>query len=115
MTHNNRIKKLIQKNKFKHRLRPGGYKATIPLYAKKEQELCEAGIPDPLEGCTLHTRNMIRGQSRIDDNGQLVTSNFDITRVIENTKNHITKEKTSEFKPQHQKDQLSAALKTEEH
>jgi hypothetical protein len=31
MAHNNRMKGLIQKNKFKHRLGPGGYKATIPL------------------------------------------------------------------------------------
>jgi hypothetical protein len=27
----NRMKELIQKNKFKHKLGPGGYKATIPL------------------------------------------------------------------------------------
>jgi hypothetical protein len=45
----------------------------------------------------------------------LVISNFDITRVIENAKDLITKEKTTEFKPQCQKDQLSAALETEEH
>jgi hypothetical protein len=34
---------------------------------------------------------------------------------MENVKYLVTKEKTSEFKPWHQKDQLSAALKTEEH
>jgi hypothetical protein len=45
----------------------------------------------------------------------LVTSNSDITRVIENAKDLITKEKTGEFKPQHQKDQLSVALETKEH
>jgi hypothetical protein len=80
-----------------------------------EHELREAGIPDPLEGCTLRTKNWIWGRSHIDGNGQLVTSNFDITRVIENAKNLITKEKASKFKPQHQKDQVSAALETEEH
>jgi hypothetical protein len=31
MALNNRMKEVIQKNKFKHRLGPGGYKATIPL------------------------------------------------------------------------------------
>jgi hypothetical protein len=36
---------------------------------KKEQELHEAGIPDPLEGCMLRMRNRIWGRSRIDDNG----------------------------------------------
>jgi hypothetical protein len=45
----------------------------------------------------------------------LVTSNSDITRVIENVKDLINKEKTGKFKPQCQKDQLSAALETEEH
>jgi hypothetical protein len=57
MAHNNKMNELIQKNKFKHRLGPGGYKAAIPLWIKKEQELHEAGIPDPLEGCTLCMRN----------------------------------------------------------
>jgi hypothetical protein len=69
MALNNRMKELIRKNKFKHRLEPGGYKASIPLWTKKEQELREAGIPGPLEGCTLCTRNWIRGRSRIDDKG----------------------------------------------
>jgi hypothetical protein len=96
----NRMKELIQKNKMKHRLGPGEYKAAIPRWTKKEQKLHEAGIPDPLEGCTLCTRNWIRSWSHIDEKGQLVTSNSDITRVIENDKDLITKEKIGEFKPQ---------------
>jgi hypothetical protein len=56
MAHNNRMKELIQ-NKFKHRLGPSGYKAAIPLLTKKGQELHEAGIPGPHEGCTLCMRN----------------------------------------------------------
>jgi hypothetical protein len=87
----------------------------IPLWTKKEQELHEAGIPDPLEGCTSCMRNWIRGRSRIDDSGQLITSNSDITQVIENAKDLVTKEQIGEFKLWHQKDQLSAALETEEH
>jgi hypothetical protein len=79
MVHSNKMKELIQKNKFRHRLGPGRYKAAISLYTKKEQDLREAGIPDPLEGCTLCTRNWIRGRSHIDDNGQLITSNSDVT------------------------------------
>jgi hypothetical protein len=57
MACSNRMKELIQKNKFKHRLGPGGYKVAIPLWTKMEQELHEAGIPDPHEGWTLRTRN----------------------------------------------------------
>jgi hypothetical protein len=47
------------KNKFRHKLGNGGYKAAMPKWAKKEQELCDAGIPYPLEGCTVRTRNWI--------------------------------------------------------
>jgi hypothetical protein len=36
MVRSNTMKELIRKNKFKHRLGPGGYKATIPLWTKKE-------------------------------------------------------------------------------
>jgi hypothetical protein len=115
MARSNRMKELIRKNKLKHRLGPGGYKATIPLWTKKEQELCEAEILEPNEGCTLCTRNRISGQSHIDDNRQLITSNSGITRVTKNAKNLITKEKIGKFKLQHQKDQLSAVLEAEEH
>jgi hypothetical protein len=51
------MKELIWKNKFKHTLGHGGYKAAIPLWTKKELELLEARIPDPLDGCTLRMRN----------------------------------------------------------
>jgi hypothetical protein len=34
---------------------------------------------------------------------------------IENVKDFVTKEKAGKFKPQHQKEQLSVALETEEH
>jgi hypothetical protein len=45
----------------------------------------------------------------------LVTSSSAFTRVIENAKSLITKQKTGKFKPQHQNDQLTTALETEEH
>jgi hypothetical protein len=61
------MKDLNKKNKFKHRLGPGGYKAAMPKWAKKEQELCAAGILDPFEGCTLRMKNFIRGHSHMDD------------------------------------------------
>jgi hypothetical protein len=115
MARSNRMKELIQKNKFKHRLGPGGYKVAISLWTKKEQELREARIPDPLEGCMLRMRNWIWGRSRIDENEQLITSNSDITSAIENAKDLITKEKIGKFKLQRQRDQPSAPLETEEH
>ena len=36
ITLSNRMKELIQKNKFKHRLGPGGYNAAIPVWTKNE-------------------------------------------------------------------------------
>jgi hypothetical protein len=53
----NKKKELNAKNKFRHKLGPGGYRAAMPKWAKKEQELRNAGIPGPLEGCTMCTRN----------------------------------------------------------
>jgi hypothetical protein len=46
----NKMKEVNAKNKFRHKLGPRGYKATMLKWAKKEQELREAGIPYPLEG-----------------------------------------------------------------
>jgi hypothetical protein len=51
------MKELNAKNKFMYILGPGWYKAAMPKWVKKEQELCDAGIPDPLEGCTVRTIN----------------------------------------------------------
>jgi hypothetical protein len=56
----NKMKELNVKNKFRHKLGPRGYKAAMPKWVKKEQELHNARIPDPLEGFTVHTRNWIR-------------------------------------------------------
>jgi hypothetical protein len=53
------MKELNAKNKFSHKLGPGGYKAAMPKWSKKEQELRDAGISDPLEGCVVRTRNWI--------------------------------------------------------
>jgi hypothetical protein len=61
-----------------------------------EHELHEIAILDPLEGCTLCTMTV------------------DITRAIENVKDLVTKLKAGKIKLQCQKDQLSAALETEE-
>jgi hypothetical protein len=111
----NKMKALHAKNKFRHKLEPGGYKVAMPKWAKKEQELHDAGISDPLEGCTMHTRNRIWGHSRIDDSGRLITSKSEVTSVVEKAKTLTAKWKTSEFKSQRERDQLNVALKNEEH
>jgi hypothetical protein len=55
----NKMNELNPKNKFKHKIRPRGYMAAMPKWTKKEQELCEAGIPDPPKGCTVRIKNWI--------------------------------------------------------
>jgi hypothetical protein len=92
-----KMKELNAKNKFRHKLRPRGYKATMPKWAKKEQELRDARTPDPLEGCTVHTRDWIQGHSRIDDSRRLITSSSEVTSVVQKAKTLVTKKKTSEF------------------
>jgi hypothetical protein len=102
------------KNKFRHKLGPGEYMTAMPKWAKKEQELRDVGIPDPLEGCTVCTRNWIRGHSHTDDSGQLITSSSDVTSVAKKAKTLTAKEKPGEFKLQWERDQLSTALENEE-
>jgi hypothetical protein len=92
------MKELNTKNKFRHKLRPGGYKAAMSKWVKKEQELRDAGIPDPLEGCTLLTRNWIWGHSHTDDSRRLIPSSSEVTSVIEKAKTLTAKEKTGKFK-----------------
>jgi hypothetical protein len=106
----NKMKELNAENKFRHKLGLRGYKASMPKWMKKEQDLREVGIPDPLEGCTVRTRNWIQGRSRTDDNGWLITSTSEVTSVVEKAKTLVSKEKTDEFKSQQERDQLSAAL-----
>jgi hypothetical protein len=62
-----KMKELNVKNKFRHKLGPGGYKAAMTKWAKMEQELHEDGIPDPLEGCMVPPRKWIWGRSHTDD------------------------------------------------
>jgi hypothetical protein len=87
----------------------------MPIWTKKEQELHEAGIPDPLEGCTVCTKNWIRGRSHIDDSRRLITSNSEFTSVVEKAKTLTAKEKVGEMKSQRERDQFGAALENEEH
>jgi hypothetical protein len=92
------MKEMNKKNKFRHKLGPRGYKAAMPIWTKKEQELCEAGIPDSLEGCMVRTKNWIRGRSGTDDSGRLITSISEVTSVVQKVKTLAAKEKTGEFK-----------------
>jgi hypothetical protein len=96
----NKMKELNAKNKFRHKLGPRGYKAAMPKWAKKEQELHDAGKPDALEGCTVRTRNWIWGRSRTDYSVRFIASSSEVTSVVEKAKTLTTKEKTGEFKSQ---------------
>jgi hypothetical protein len=86
----------------------------MPKWTKKEQELREARIPDPLEGCTVLTRNW-RGHSHTDDSRPLITSSSKVTSVIEKAKTLTANEETGEFKLQRPRDQHSVALEDDEH
>jgi hypothetical protein len=83
VTLSNKTKELNAKNKFRHKLGLEGYKVVMLKWVKKEQELRDARIPDPLDGCTVRTRSWIQGRSRIDDSGRLITLSFEVTSMIE--------------------------------
>jgi hypothetical protein len=98
VTLSNKMKELNTKNKFRHKLGPERYKAAMSKWAKKEQELHDAGIPDPLEGCIVCIRNRIRGHSHTDDSEQLIPSSSEVTSMIEKAIILTANEKTGEFK-----------------
>jgi hypothetical protein len=85
------MKELKKMNKFRHKLGPGGYKATMLIWTNKEQELHEAGIPNPLKGCTVHTKNWIQGRSHTDDSGRLNTSSSEVISMVEKAKTLVLK------------------------
>jgi hypothetical protein len=87
----------------------------MPIWIKKEQELLEVGIPDPLDGRMMHTKNWIWGCSHTDGSRELVTSSSEVTSMIEKVKTLIAKEKTGKFKSEWERDQLSTGLENEEH
>jgi hypothetical protein len=87
----------------------------MPIWTKKDQEHHEFGIPYPLEGCTMCTKNWIRVCYRTDDSGWLITSRSEVTSVVEKANTLTAKEKIGEFKSLWERDQLSATLKNEEH
>jgi hypothetical protein len=70
------MKELNKKNKFSH---------------KVGSHVSKVAILDPLEGCMVRTRNWIRSHSRIDNKGQLVTSNSEVTNVIGKIKTFAAK------------------------
>jgi hypothetical protein len=109
------MKELNAKNKFRYKLGPGGYKAAMPKWTTKEQELREDRIPDPLEGCMVRTRNWIRGHSHTADSGWLITSSSEVTSITEKAKTPAAIEKTGKFMSKRERDQFSAALKNKEH
>jgi hypothetical protein len=109
------MKELNAKNKFRHKLGPRGYKAAMPKRKKKEHELHEAGIPDPLEGCTVRTRNWIWGHSHTYASIRFITSSSEVISVVGKAKTLAMKEKTGELKSQRERDQHSVALKNEEY
>jgi hypothetical protein len=109
------MKELNKKNTFSRKLGPRGYKTSMSIWTKKEQELHEDGTPDPLEGCMVHTKNWIQGHSHTDDSKLLATSSSKVTSVAEKIKTLAAKEKIGEFKSQRERDQLRVVLENEEH
>jgi hypothetical protein len=63
----------------------------------------------------VHTRNYIWGNSRTDDSRQFITSSSEVTNVIEKARTLAAEEKTTEFKSQWERDQLSVLIENEEH
>jgi len=106
---------LSKKNIFRPNLGPGGYKAKLLKWRQMEERLRQAGIPNPLEGCSERTKTWLLGRSKSTDDGQLIPKSSGVEEVLQRAKELARKEKEGTFIPVGNKDQLSVALGTHEH
>jgi hypothetical protein len=106
---------LSKKRKWHTNLGLYVYEAKIKEWRLKEQQYREVGSPDILEGASEHTWNWVFGWYKSTEDGQLVTKSSEVSKVLQWVKNLLVLCKEGKFKPNHQNDQLTATLQSDEH
>jgi hypothetical protein len=109
------FRQLDKKNKFPHRLGPGGYKAKVDESSKKDEEAHASGLPPLFPYAKTHTKWWLLGQAKKTKDGQYVLSDTQINDVVDKVKELVELEKAGQFNPVGPNDQLTAAFGNEEH
>jgi len=106
---------LSKKNKYRHHLGTGGYKRQVPKWRQEDAEKKAAGLPTLSEQLGERTANWIRARKPRETESGV---SFDDPTVEEAAKNIYAiaaKQSEGTFKPQREKDILTAGLGNPEH
>ena len=106
---------LSKKNKYRHHLGTGGYKRQVPKWRQEDAEKKAAGLPTLSEQLGERTANWIRARKPRETESGV---SFDDPTVEEAAKNIYAiaaKQSQGTFKPQRERDILTAGLGNPEH
>ena len=106
---------LSKKNKYRHHLGTGGYKRQVPKWTQEDAEKKAAGLPTLSEQLGERTANWIRARKPRETESGV---SFDDPTVEEAAKNIYAiaaKQSQGTFKPQRERDILTAGLGNPEH
>ena len=106
---------LAKKNMYPHHLGSSRYVGMIPEWKRKIEETVSAGKPNPLEGYDERTQHWLLARSNLTDDGRLVYKKPEVAAVEEKIVQIAAQERLGLFKPDREKDKLTAALGNPEH
>ena len=98
-----------------HHLGAGGYDGKIPHWRREEEERRKAGLPNLFEGIPEHGKYWCLARRPRYREGKVVFENPTTAEIYERLAQIVDAEKQGLFHPDREKDQLTAAIGTEEH
>jgi len=98
-----------------HHLGAGGYDGKIPHWRREEEERRKAGLPDLFEGIPERGKYWCLARRPRYREGKVVFENPTTAEIDERLAQIVDAEKQGLFRPNREKDQLTAAISTAEH
>nr|XP_025876175.1 geraniol 8-hydroxylase-like [Oryza sativa Japonica Group] len=112
-----KMSELAKKNKYPHRLGSSGYAGHVDQWREIEQRFAAAGKPLLVDPMVERSKNWVwaRSTGQVSDEGDILFETPDIEEVTTNLQQIVEKERSGQFVPRRERDQLTAALGTAEH
>lgn len=112
-----KMSELAKKNRYPHRLGSSGYAGHVDQWREIEQRFAAAGKPLLVDPMVERSKNWVwaRSTGQVSDEGDILFETPDIEEVTTNLQQIVEKERSGQFVPRRERDQLTAALGTAEH
>ncbi|BAD87600.1 hydroxyproline-rich glycoprotein-like [Oryza sativa Japonica Group] len=112
-----KMSELAKKNRYPHRLGSSGYAGHVDQWREIEQRFAAAGKPLLVDPKVERSKNWVwaRSTGQVSDKGDILFEAPDIEEVTTNLQQIVEKERSVQFAPRRERDQLTAALGTAEH